>query len=158
MHFRHVDMVKGSVPKFKLCIRKVEEKWLKSLWMWLEMIGATGLTTSEVVCENDSRVAICRVYRLVLKRGNIQKPTTLHKTALLMPEIRKKCPDCFLLEHSDGQFRIRCKQHETLVPVHHYLSASAYVSNAADHAHSFTGTVCLSSDGCFKHKAQIISK
>lgn len=140
------------------CIRKVEEKWLKSLWMWLEMIGATGLTTfRSCVCEND-RVAICRVYRLVLKRGNIQKPTTLHKTALLMPEIRKECPDCFLLEHSDGQFRIWCKQHETLVPVHHYLSASAYASNAADHAHSFTDTVCLSSDGCFKHKAQIISK
>lgn len=66
-----------------------------------------------------------------------------------------------LLEHSDGPFRIWCKQHETLgslVPVHHYLNATAYVSNAADHAHSFTDTECPSSDGCFEHKAQIISK
>lgn len=157
MHFRHVDMVKGSVPKFKLH----QKGWRKVIKVTLNVTWNDWCHRSDYfrscVCEND-RVAICRVYRLVLKRGNIQKPTTLYKTALLMPEIRKECPDCFLLEHSDGQFRIWCKQHETLVPVHHYLSASAYASNAADHAHSFTDTVCLSSDGCFKHKAQIISK
>lgn len=153
MHFRHVDMVMGSVPKFKLH----QKGWRKVIKVTLNVTWNDWCHRSDYfrscVCEND-RVAICRVYRLVLKRGNIQKPTTLHKTALLMQEIRKECPDVFLLEQSDGQFRIWCKQHETLVPVHHYLSASTYASNA----NSFTDTVCLSSDGCFKHKAQIISK
>lgn len=70
------------------------------------MIGATGLTTSEVVCENTSRLTICRVYRLVLKRGNIQKPTTLGKTALLMPEIRKECPDCWNIQMVSSEFGV----------------------------------------------------
>ncbi len=51
-----------------------------------------------------------------------------------------------------------------LVPIEHYLNATAYLSIVADHVHPFMSTVYSSSDGYFEqdnapyHKAQIISE
>ncbi len=50
-----------------------------------------------------------------------------------------------------------------LVPIEHYLNATAYLSIVADHVHPFVTTLYPSSDGYFQqdnapcHKAQIIS-
>ncbi len=51
----------------------------------------------------------------------------------------------------------------SLVPIEHYLNATAYLSIVADHVQPFMTTVYPSSDGYFQqdnapcHKAQIIS-
>ncbi len=99
----------------------------------------------------------------------------------------------FLLRHSDGRVRIWRKEHESmnpsclvstvhagwggvmvwgifswhtlvpLVPIEHYLNATAYLCIVADHVHPFMTIVYPSSDGYFqqdnapRHKAQIIS-
>ncbi len=87
----------------------------------------------------------------------------------------------FLLQHSDGRFRIWSKEHERmdpsclvstvqadgggvmvwgifswhafgpLVPIEHRLNATAYLSIVADHVHLLMTTVYPSSDGYFQH-------